>query len=298
MARGFEPTLTWSAHFIADRRFRAAVDDYLDARRRGHRRVRCGDARARALPRPAQSRATREDHHLALAAGRARVVSARSSRRSMSRPACSPPAATCRRSGCWPPTGAASSRGIRPGSRCSGGRPTRAPCCFPRSFAARAASPRRCATAASTSPSTGISAASSRPARAPRPQSVGTWITAEMMDAYVELHRRGYAHSIETWRGGRAGGRPLRRAARRRVLRRIHVQPGAGRLEGRAGAARGGLPGRRHRRHRLPDGLGPPGNPWAAGAFRAPASRRCCGSTCCDPRRCRCREPTPPPQSG
>jgi leucyl/phenylalanyl-tRNA---protein transferase len=36
---------------------------------------------------------------------------------------------------------------------------------------------------------------------APRPQSVGTWITPEMMDAYVELHRRGYAHSIETWRG-------------------------------------------------------------------------------------------------
>jgi leucyl/phenylalanyl-tRNA---protein transferase len=36
---------------------------------------------------------------------------------------------------------------------------------------------------------------------APRPQSLGTWITPEMMDAYVELHRRGYAHSIETWRG-------------------------------------------------------------------------------------------------
>jgi leucyl/phenylalanyl-tRNA--protein transferase len=36
---------------------------------------------------------------------------------------------------------------------------------------------------------------------APRPQSLGTWITPEMMAAYVELHRRGYAHSIETWRG-------------------------------------------------------------------------------------------------
>src|SRR5215468_2703406 len=31
---------------------------------------------------------------------------------------------------------------------------------------------------------------------APRPQSVGTWITPEMLAAYVELHRRGYAHSI------------------------------------------------------------------------------------------------------
>jgi len=29
VARGFEPTLTWSAHFIADPRFRAAVDDFL-----------------------------------------------------------------------------------------------------------------------------------------------------------------------------------------------------------------------------------------------------------------------------
>ena len=27
--RGFEPVLTWSAHYIADRRFRAAIDDYL-----------------------------------------------------------------------------------------------------------------------------------------------------------------------------------------------------------------------------------------------------------------------------
>lgn len=29
VARGFEPVLTWSAHYIADRRFRAAIDDYL-----------------------------------------------------------------------------------------------------------------------------------------------------------------------------------------------------------------------------------------------------------------------------
>lgn len=41
---------------------------------------------------------------------------------------------------------------------------------------------------------------------APRPQSVGTWITAEMLAAYVELHRRGYAHSIETYRGSQLVG--------------------------------------------------------------------------------------------
>jgi leucyl/phenylalanyl-tRNA--protein transferase len=34
-----------------------------------------------------------------------------------------------------------------------------------------------------------------------RPGQRGTWITAEMIDAYSELHRRGYAHSVEAWRG-------------------------------------------------------------------------------------------------
>lgn len=28
----------------------------------------------------------------------------------------------------------------------------------------------------------------------------GTWITQEMRAAYLELHRRGHAHSVETWR--------------------------------------------------------------------------------------------------
>lgn len=31
--RGFEPTATWSAHWIAERRFRHAIDNYLDAER-------------------------------------------------------------------------------------------------------------------------------------------------------------------------------------------------------------------------------------------------------------------------
>ena len=35
--------------------------------------------------------------------------------------------------------------------------------------------------------------------RAPRPQQDGTWITGEMMEAYCELHRRGFAHSVEVW---------------------------------------------------------------------------------------------------
>lgn len=41
---------------------------------------------------------------------------------------------------------------------------------------------------------------------APRDASNGTWITDEMLSAYGELHRRGYAHSIETWIDGRLAG--------------------------------------------------------------------------------------------
>jgi leucyl/phenylalanyl-tRNA--protein transferase len=37
---------------------------------------------------------------------------------------------------------------------------------------------------------------------APRSQSLGTWITHDMQNAYIDLHQRGYAHSIETYRQG------------------------------------------------------------------------------------------------
>jgi leucyl/phenylalanyl-tRNA--protein transferase len=40
----------------------------------------------------------------------------------------------------------------------------------------------------------------------PRYGATGTWITGEMKDAYVELHRQGYAHSVESWRDGRLVG--------------------------------------------------------------------------------------------
>lgn len=33
----------------------------------------------------------------------------------------------------------------------------------------------------------------------PRPGQDGTWITDELLDAYIELHRLGYAHSVEVW---------------------------------------------------------------------------------------------------
>ncbi len=43
-------------------------------------------------------------------------------------------------------------------------------------------------------------------ATTPRDGQGGTWITPEMVDAYCELHRRGYAHSFESYRDGRLVG--------------------------------------------------------------------------------------------
>ena len=43
-------------------------------------------------------------------------------------------------------------------------------------------------------------------ARKPRAGQSGTWITPEMQQAYRELHRLGYAHSVETWIDGKLAG--------------------------------------------------------------------------------------------
>ena len=43
-------------------------------------------------------------------------------------------------------------------------------------------------------------------ANKPREGQSGTWITGEMQEAYAELHRLGYAHSVETWIGGKLAG--------------------------------------------------------------------------------------------
>lgn len=40
----------------------------------------------------------------------------------------------------------------------------------------------------------------------PRPGQNGTWIAPEMRAAYGELHRLGYAHSVETWMEGQLAG--------------------------------------------------------------------------------------------
>jgi leucyl/phenylalanyl-tRNA---protein transferase len=43
-------------------------------------------------------------------------------------------------------------------------------------------------------------------ARSPRPTQRGTWITEDMKEAYVELHRLGFAHSAEAFRDGKLAG--------------------------------------------------------------------------------------------
>ena len=40
----------------------------------------------------------------------------------------------------------------------------------------------------------------------PRPGQDGTWITAQMQQAYIRLHELGHAHSVETWIGGKIAG--------------------------------------------------------------------------------------------
>ena len=41
---------------------------------------------------------------------------------------------------------------------------------------------------------------------APRDYADGTWITDDMQDAYIELHARGHAHSVEVWDNGELVG--------------------------------------------------------------------------------------------
>ena len=43
-------------------------------------------------------------------------------------------------------------------------------------------------------------------AASPRKGQDGTWIVPEMVEAYIELHRRGIAHSVEVWEDGLLSG--------------------------------------------------------------------------------------------
>ena len=43
-------------------------------------------------------------------------------------------------------------------------------------------------------------------AQIPRHGQAGTWITSEMKEAYIRLHKEGYAHSAEAWQDGKLVG--------------------------------------------------------------------------------------------
>lgn len=45
-----------------------------------------------------------------------------------------------------------------------------------------------------------------RACAAPRATDTGTWIGEEMIAAYCELHRQGYAHTVEVWMDGELAG--------------------------------------------------------------------------------------------
>ena len=45
-----------------------------------------------------------------------------------------------------------------------------------------------------------------RACAAPAPDRPETWISDEVVSAYVALHERGFAHSVECWRGGAFAG--------------------------------------------------------------------------------------------
>jgi leucyl/phenylalanyl-tRNA--protein transferase len=43
-------------------------------------------------------------------------------------------------------------------------------------------------------------------ARTERADQDGTWITPDILDAYVQMHRLGFGHSVEAWEGGELVG--------------------------------------------------------------------------------------------
>lgn len=51
-----------------------------------------------------------------------------------------------------------------------------------------------------------VISACAAPRKALPPGQSGTWISEEMQAAYIELHRLGYAHSVECWHGDKLAG--------------------------------------------------------------------------------------------
>ena len=62
----------------------------------------------------------------------------------------------------------------------------------------------------------------------------GTWINQAILKAYTELHAQGRTHSVECWQDDRLVGGLYGVSLGRAFFWGKHVQPGAGRQQGRA----------------------------------------------------------------
>ena len=129
----------------------------------------------------------------------------------MSRPrrkACSPSEATCDLSDCSKPTDTASFPGTATTSPSCGGRPIPRTVLFPDKLHISRSLKRSLRPGLFKVTLDTCFRDVMQHCAGPRPQypDGGTWITAEMLDAYTRLHEQGYAHSVETWQEGELVG--------------------------------------------------------------------------------------------
>ena len=89
---------------------------------------------------------------------------------------------------------------------------------------------------------------------APRDDEGGTWLVPDMQAAYLEMHERGLAHSVEVWRGERLLGGLYGVALGKMFFGESMVSMRDRRVEDRAGLAGGADARVGHADHRLPDG--------------------------------------------
>ncbi len=196
VARGFSPTLTWSAHYIGDRRFRSGCPRLPGARGCGGRCLRHPGWRTPALsPRPMKTitwlsltdppdHFSAEDRALDDPAGLLAAGGDLSTERLL----------------------AAYQRGIFPwyskGQPVLWWSPDPRAVLMPGEF-------RLTRSLAKTLRNRGFTLLIDQDflgvidgCAAPRARSPGTWLVPEMRAAYLQLHRQGHAHSFETWLNG------------------------------------------------------------------------------------------------
>ena len=124
-------------------------------------------------------------------------------------------------------------------------------------------------------------------ASTPRPGQDGTWITDEIVAAYVRLHRLGIAHSVEAWAGARlVGGSTAWRwtapSPRRACSTGRRTPPSSRSCTSSTGSARAVWTGstfRCSRRTWLASGLVPCHGTSSSGGWRTPVPVACASSS-------------------